>query len=118
MLSESVAQRLREGRARARTVAVGVRSADDLLFRSRQTTLPLATNITSEIGRTAWTLMEQVQTFNDKHPVRGLHVRASGLVPATNPGQLMLFDAYPDRAGRNGWMTPSTGCARASAIAA
>lgn len=35
MLSESVAQRMREGRARARTVSVGARSADDLSVRSR-----------------------------------------------------------------------------------
>ena len=54
LLSESVAQRLREARFRASTVSIGVRSARDLASYSRQTTLRRATNVTGVVARTAW----------------------------------------------------------------
>ena len=50
LLSESVAQRLREARFRASTVSIGVRSARDLASYSRQTTLRRATNVTGHRG--------------------------------------------------------------------
>ena len=78
LLAESVAQRLREARFRARTVSIGVRDAADLSSYGRQVTLPRATNVTGHIARAAW----------------NLHVRASGLVPVDAPEQLELpFDA-------------------------
>lgn len=97
LLAESVAQRMREGKARARTIAVSVRSANDLRSCERQTTLPLPTNVTAEVARTAWRLLCSLQTFDDEHPVRGLHVRAGNLVPAGDDAQLTLFDPLPDR---------------------
>lgn len=90
LLSESVAQRLREGRARASTVAIGVRSADDLASYSRQTTLARATNVTGRIARTAWELLEANEPLDGTRPLRGLHVRASGLEPMDAPQQLEL----------------------------
>ena len=97
MLAESVAQRMREGRARCRTVSVGVRDAKSLLTAGRQTTLRTPTNITAEVASAAWELMRQLRHFCPEQPVRGLHVRASNLVPASESVQLSLFDPVPRR---------------------
>lgn len=97
MLSESVSQRLREGCARARTISVGVRDARTLLFAGRQETLRTPTNITSEVTHVAWRLMRALHAFGNERPVRGLHVRASNLVPSTDTMQLSLFDPFPKR---------------------
>ena len=79
MLAESVAQRMREGRARARTVSVGARAADDLCTRSRQCKLPVATDVTLEVARAAWGLLRELEPLDASHPLRGIHVRASDL---------------------------------------
>lgn len=93
LLSESVAQRLREGRFRASTVSIGVRNAQDLASYSRQTTLRRATNVTGCIARTAWDLLAANEPLDESHPLRGLHVRASNLEPMDAPQQLELpFD--------------------------
>ncbi len=94
LLSESVAQRLREARFRASTVSIGVRSARDLASYSRQTTLRRATNVTGVVARTAWGLLAANEPLDGEHPLRGLHVRASNLEPCDAPQQLELaFDA-------------------------
>ena len=94
LLSESVAQRLREARFRASTVSIGVRSARDLASYSRQTTLRRATNVTGVVARTAWGLLAANEPLDGEHPLRGLHVRASNLEPCDAPQQLVLaFDA-------------------------
>ena len=94
LLAESVAQRLREARFRARTVSVGVRDAADLSSYGRQVTLPRATNVTGHIARAAWNLLVANEPLDETRPLRGLHVRASGLVPVDAPEQLELpFDA-------------------------
>ncbi len=100
MLAESVAQRMREGQARCKTVAVGIRSAHDLSTQSWQTGTPLPTNITSEVANTAWALMCTNFQFGEDAPVRGLTVRASNLVPANEDLQLNLFDPLPRRTQR------------------
>lgn len=97
MLAESVSQRLREGHARARTIAVGVRDARTLQFAGSQTTLRTPTNITTEVAHAAWQLMCAQHNFCGDYPVRGLHVRASNLVPSSNALQLELFDPCPKR---------------------
>ncbi|MEF2654991.1 MAG: DNA polymerase IV [Eggerthellaceae bacterium] len=102
MLAESVAQRMREGRARARTIAIGVRSADDLTSYTRQAGAPLPTNITGEVARIAWRLLRDTEPLDDTRPLRGLCVRASNLVPAGDELQLMLFDPLPRRTEREG----------------
>ena len=94
LLSESVAQRLREARFRASTVSIGVRSARDLASYSRQATLRRATNVTGVVARTAWGLLAANEPLDGEHPLRGLHVRASNLEPCDAPQQLELaFDA-------------------------
>ena len=67
MLAESVAQRMREGRARARTVSVGARAADDLCTRSRQCKLPVATDVTLEVARAAWGLLRELEPVSYTH---------------------------------------------------
>lgn len=97
MLAESVAQRMREGRARARTVSVGARVADDLCTRSRQRKLPVATDVTLEVARAAWGLLRELEPLDASHPLRGIHVRASDLEPADADLQASLFDPLPRR---------------------
>ena len=97
MLAESVAQRMREGRARARTVSVGARAADDLCTRSRQCKLPVATDVTLEVARAAWGLLRELEPLDASHPLRGIHVRASALAPADADLQASLFDPLPRR---------------------
>lgn len=97
MLAESVAQRMREGRARARTVSVGARAADDLCTRSRQYKLPVATDVTLEVARAAWGLLRELEPLDASHPLRGIHVRASDLEPADADLQASLFDPLPRR---------------------
>lgn len=97
MLAESVAQRMREGRARARTVSVGARVADDLCTRSRQRKLPVATDVTLEVARAAWGLLRELEPLDASHPLRGIHVRASDLEPADADLQASLFDPMPRR---------------------
>lgn len=71
MLAESVAQRMREGRARARTIAVGVRDAGTFRTFSRQRKMPCATNITFEIAQAAWALVREIWRFTEDFPARG-----------------------------------------------
>ena len=97
MLAESVAQRMREGRARARTVSVGARAADDLCTRSRQCKLPVATDVTLEVARAAWGLLRELEPLDASHPLRGIHMRASDLEPADADLQASLFDPMPRR---------------------
>lgn len=97
MLAESVAQRMREGRARVRTVSVGARAADDLCTRSRQCKLPVATDVTLEVARAAWGLLRELEPLDASHPLRGIHVRASDLEPADADLQASLFDPLPRR---------------------
>ncbi len=97
MLAESVAQRMREGRARARTVSVGARAADDLCTRSRQRKLPVATDVPLEVARAAWGLLRELEPLDASHPLRGIHVRASDLEPADADLQASLFDPLPRR---------------------
>ena len=78
MLAESVAQRMREGRARARTV-------------------PVATDVTLEVARAAWGLLRELEPLDASHPLRGIHVRASDLEPADADLQASLFDPLPRR---------------------
>ena len=102
MLAESVAQRMREGRARARTVSVGARAADDLCTRSRQCKLPVATDVTLEVARAAWGLLRELEPLDASHPLRGIHVRASDLEPADADLQASLFDPMPRRTEMRG----------------
>lgn len=97
LLSESVAQRLREHSFRARTVSIGVRSQLDLSGYGCQAPLPHPSAATRDIARLAWSLLAGHQDIDAEHPIRALHVRASNLVPVTSEEQLDLFESETHR---------------------
>jgi DNA polymerase-4 len=90
LLSESVAQRLREGFVRARTIAIGVRS-NELQSYTRQLTLRTPTNGTTLVAEAAWRLLRANEPLDASHPLRSMSVRASDLVPVSAPVQLALW---------------------------
>lgn len=92
LLSESVAQRMREAGFRASCVAVGVRWTD-LTGLSRQTTLFQPTCATRTVARAAWSLLEDVRGEHPGRAFRALHVRASRLVPMSAAVQTSLWAA-------------------------
>ena len=91
LLAESVAQRLRELRMRAHTIGIGVRDAKTLGGYVRQRRLRLATCITAEIASCAFGLLLENEPLDAGHPLRALHVRASGLEPFEQVQQPTLF---------------------------
>ncbi len=91
LLSESVAQRLRESRLRCRTISVGARFAGDLSGYSRQTTLRMPTCLTRDIATFAMGLLRANQPFDTDHALRAVHVRVTNLVPMDVPVQGELF---------------------------
>lgn len=91
LLSESVAQRMRESRLRCRTVSVGVRRAGDLSGYSRQTTLGTPTCLTGDVANLAMGLIRANQPLDEDHAIRAIHVRATNLSPMDAPVQHDLF---------------------------
>ena len=91
LLSESVAQRLRESRLRCRTVAVGVRRAGDLSGYSRQRTFRSPTCLTKDIADTAFKLILENQPIDEEHALRAIHVRTTNLTSMDVPVQHDLF---------------------------
>lgn len=90
LLSESVAQRLREIGMRAGVVAISVRDSE-LNYYSRQTSLAAPTCLTIEIARQAFELIRVSEPLDGSRKLRSLGVRAAALVPASEPMQLDLF---------------------------
>lgn len=91
LLSESVAQRLRESRMRCRTVSVGARFARDLSGYSRQRTLRTPTCLTRDIANVAMGLLRSNQSLDKEHALRAVHVRVTNLVPMDVPVRCELF---------------------------
>lgn len=92
LLSESVAQRLREDGMRAKTIGISVRNGETLSSYTRQVKLRKATACTRTVARAAWELLALNQQLDEDHPVRGLIVRASKLESMYIPCQLSLFE--------------------------
>ncbi len=92
LLSESVAQRLREDGMRARTVSIGVRSALDLSGYGRQVKLRRPTASTSDIAHAAFNLLALHEPLDKEHPLRALSVRATDLSVLEDSTQLSLFE--------------------------
>lgn len=100
LLSESVAQRMREDSMRARTVAIGVRNDTDLGGYGCQVKLACPTAATRHVARAAWEMLRAREPLDADHPLRALHVRASDLVEPVPFEQLELFaDPEPDWEG-------------------
>lgn len=99
ILSESVAQRMRDDHMRAKCIGIGIRYGDDLTGYSRQQTLDFATATTSGVARTAWSLLASNEPFHAgdlPRPIRALHVRASSLQEGDEP-QLKLFQSQDEK---------------------
>jgi len=89
MLSESVAQRLREGGFLCRTVQITLRD-NELFSFERQMKLPVPTCLASDLHAAA---MKLLRTHYDwRRPLRSIGVRGTDLVPAATPVQLDLFE--------------------------
>ena len=97
ILSESVAQRMRSDGMQARTISIGVRNDVDLTGYGCQTKLAKPTAATRIVAQTAWALLAANEPFDEDHPIRALHVRASDLVEAEPNGQLELFSSSEPR---------------------
>ncbi len=91
LLSESVAQRLRESRLRCRTIAIGIRRAGDLSGYTRQRTLKTPTCLTKDIANTALELLVENQPLDEEHAIRAIHIHTSNLVSMDVPVQHDLF---------------------------
>ena len=103
ILSESVAQRMREDRVRGGCVSIGVRYGDDLTGYGRQSALERPTASTRGVARAAWALLRANEPFDASgrlpRPIRGLDVRASALVPMDG-AQPALFEDPDERIER------------------
>lgn len=91
LLSESVAQRLRAARMRARTISIGIRKAKDLSGYTRQTTLDAPTCLTRDIANAAMNLICENQPLDPEHAIRAIHVRVTNLNAMDIPVQHDLF---------------------------
>lgn len=93
ILSESVSQRMRDDGMQARTVSIGVRNDVDLSGYGCQVKLPHPSAATRHIAQAAWAMLVANERFDENHPIRALHVRATDLVAPTplEHEQLELF---------------------------
>ena len=91
ILAESVAQRMRADGVRARTVSIGVRNDVDLGGYGCQVKLAHPSAATRHVANAAWGLLAAIEPFDEEHPIRALHVRASDLVEPAPAEQLQLF---------------------------
>ena len=90
---------MREDGMRARTIAIGVRNDVDLSGYGCQVKLPRPSAATRHIAQAAWALLCVNEPFDEDHPIRALHVRATDLVEPepVEHEQLSLFaPAEPD----------------------
>ncbi|MBR3182082.1 MAG: DNA polymerase IV [Eggerthellaceae bacterium] len=93
ILSESVAQRMREDGVRARTISIGVRNDTDLSGYGCQVKLPKPSAATRHVAQAAWAMLVAHEPLDEAHPIRALHVRASDLVEPAPFEQLSLLES-------------------------
>ncbi|MCL2526362.1 MAG: DNA polymerase IV [Coriobacteriia bacterium] len=96
LLSESVAQRLRESRLKAQTITAYIRHAD-LHSYHRQKQLLLPSFLTGEIAAAAYDIVCENEDLSRETSFRSLGVRASNLISMWDPTQTNLFVAEPAR---------------------
>lgn len=77
MLSESVAERMRQHRVVGNVIQIWLRDTD-LCGRDRQVQLPEPTQVSDKIARAALDLFDR--HWNEKYPLRSIGVRVTGLV--------------------------------------
>ena len=96
LLSESVAQRMREDGVQARTVPIGVRHDVDLTGYGCQAKLPRPSAATRHVAQAAWAMLSAREQLDEENPIRALHVRATDLVVPVDNTQPRLFDLERD----------------------
>ena len=89
MLSESVAERMRDDGFLCRTVQIYVRD-NELNWFERQMKLPAPTCLASDIHAAAMTLLRA--NWHWQKPLRSIGVRGTDLVTASTPVQFSLFE--------------------------
>lgn len=89
MLSESVAERMRDDGFLCRTVQIYVRD-NELNWFERQMKLPAPTCLASDIHAAAMTLLRS--NWHWQKPLRSIGVRGTDLVTASTPVQFSLFE--------------------------
>lgn len=94
VLSESVCARLREHGFRCRTVQISVRD-NELYWFERQAKLPKPSHISNDIAAAAMRLFQQ--HYHWDKPIRSIGVRATDLIPTSNPLQISLFENEQQR---------------------
>ena len=93
-LTEKVAQRLRAGDSRGRTVTVKLREAD-FSTTTRRVTLPAPADTTERIFPVAWKLLQSLIPAGKR--VRLIGIYASNLALPEEQGQLALFEESPKK---------------------
>lgn len=94
MLSESVAERLRDHGFLARTVQISVRD-NGLFWFQRQAHLKEPSCLSSELCDAAMELLRA--NYRWQNPLRSIGIRGYDLIPATTPKQLKLFEDTEER---------------------
>lgn len=94
MLSESVAERLRDHGFLAKTVQISVRD-NGLFWFQRQMHLKEPSCLSSELCDAAMELLRA--SYRWQNPLRSIGIRGCDLIPATSPKQLKLFEDEASR---------------------
>ena len=94
MLSESVAERLRDHGFLAKTVQISVRD-NGLFWFQRQMHLQEPSCLSSELCDAAMELLRA--SYRWQNPLRSIGIRGCDLIPATTPRQLKLFEDNEER---------------------
>lgn len=97
MLAESVAERMREGGFRCKTVQIGLRD-NELHSFERQMKLVTPTCLASELHAAAMRLLRA--NYNWSKPLRSIGIRGVDLIPISAPMQLSIFEDAEKRARR------------------
>ena len=97
MLSESVAERLRDHGFLAKTVQISLRD-NGLFWFQRQMHLREPSCLSSELSEAAMTLLRENYAW--QNPLRSIGIRACDLIPATSPKQLQLCEDEAEREKR------------------
>lgn len=94
LLAESVAARMREHGLKTRCLNISIRTTE-LECASAQIQLPLPTDVTDDLARTAYQLF--LQNFQNRLPLRSVGLSCDRLSPADTPMQLSLGESIQAR---------------------
>ena len=90
-LSQDISKRLKESKLSAKAVQIGIKD-NQLVTRQFQAAIPIATQSAIEIAKEGFRLF--CESYDWKHNVRAVTVRAIELQPEDTPDQLDLFGSH------------------------